>query len=177
MEEEKYSIINEKRRSIMKNVCYYRSPIGVVFKIVDDGEYVKVVDFVENPCGCCLNSLPGELGRKVIDQLKEYFAGARKEFDLPLAPEGTQFQKDCWDALLKIPYGEVRSYKDIAKEVGCEKGARAVGNSNNKNPIAVIIPCHRVITSQGTLGGYGGGLEAKKALLDLEGSLCSIKGV
>lgn len=101
-------------------------------------------------------------------QLKEYFEGKRKEFNLPLEENGTDFQKKVWDALKKIPYGETRTYKDIAKVVGNEKAARAVGMANNKNNIPIIIPCHRVIGNNGALVGYALGLEVKKYLLDLE---------
>ena len=101
-------------------------------------------------------------------QIAEYFEGERKRFDLPLAPEGTVFQKSVWAALIDIPYGEVRSYADIAKAVGKEKACRAVGMANHRNPIPVIIPCHRVIGADGTLTGYAGGLEKKRLLLTLE---------
>lgn len=101
-------------------------------------------------------------------QLQEYFSGSRKIFDLPLAPIGTDFQMRCWDALLQIPYGETRSYGDIARSVECPKGFRAVGMANNRNPISIVIPCHRVIGSDGKLVGFGGGLDIKKFLLDME---------
>ena len=101
-------------------------------------------------------------------QLKEYFGGKRKIFDLPLKPEGTEFQLRDWDALRRIPYGETRSYKDIAEEIDCPKGFRAVGMANNKNPIGIIIPCHRVVGANGKLVGYAGGMEKKEFLLELE---------
>lgn len=101
-------------------------------------------------------------------QLAEYFAGIRKAFDLPLAPEGTDFQKSVWQALQQIPYGETRSYKEIATAVGNPKASRAVGLANNRNPISIVIPCHRVIGANGKLVGYGGGLGIKEALLQLE---------
>lgn len=103
-----------------------------------------------------------------INQLGEYFAGERDEFDLPLEPEGTEFQRAVWKALAEIPYGETRSYGQIAAEVGRPKAARAVGMANNRNPIAVIVPCHRVIGAGGSLVGYAGGLERKTWLLDHE---------
>ena len=109
-----------------------------------------------------------ELIRKCKQQLDEFFEGKRKEFDLPLAPTGTVFQKKVWDALTKIPYGETRSYKDIAIAVDNPKGFRAVGMANNKNPIAIIVPCHRVIGSNGKLVGYAGGMDVKTFLLQLE---------
>jgi methylated-DNA-[protein]-cysteine S-methyltransferase len=101
-------------------------------------------------------------------QLVEYFAGSRTEFDLELDMRGTDFQKKVWDALLTIPYGETRSYGEIARQIGRPDRARAVGAANGQNPIAVIVPCHRVIGSDGSLVGYGGGLERKRILLDLE---------
>ena len=101
-------------------------------------------------------------------QLKEYFTGKRKKFDVPLNPQGTDFQRSVWKALQDIPYGKTRSYKQIAKAIGNPKACRAVGMANNKNPIWILIPCHRVIGSDGTLTGYGGGLEMKKRLLNIE---------
>jgi len=101
-------------------------------------------------------------------ELEEYFAGARREFTLPLDLRGTDFQLRCWRALLEIPYGATRSYAEIARAVGKPNAFRAVGMANHDNPIAIIVPCHRVITSAGTLGGYGGGLPLKARLLELE---------
>ena len=101
-------------------------------------------------------------------QLKEYFAGKRKKFDVPLNPQGTEFQLAVWEALQKIPYGKTRSYKQIAQAVGNPKASRAVGMANNKNPIWILIPCHRVIGADGSLTGYGGGIEMKKRLLFIE---------
>lgn len=103
-----------------------------------------------------------------IDQLHEYFAGTRDTFELPLEPNGTEFQRAVWNALEQIPFGETRSYGQIAAQVGRPKAARAVGMANNRNPIAVIVPCHRVIGSGGALVGYAGGLERKIWLLDHE---------
>lgn len=101
-------------------------------------------------------------------QLSEYFAGQRKTFDFPLDLRGTDFQLACWRALLEIPYGETRTYADIARLVGRPHGFRAVGMANNRNPVAIVVPCHRVIASDGSLCGYGGGLETKRHLLALE---------
>lgn len=111
------------------------------------------------------------LEQQVKEQLQEYFEGSRSSFDLPLAPEGTDFQKLVWEELLKIPYGESRTYSEIAVAIGRPKASRAVGNAINKNPIAIIIPCHRVIGKDGKLRGYAGGLELKEMLLRLEGNL------
>jgi O-6-methylguanine DNA methyltransferase len=104
-------------------------------------------------------------------ELEEYFAGKRREFSFALDLRGTDFQLDCWRALLNIPYGETRTYADIARAVGRPTGFRAVGMANNRNPIAIVVPCHRVIASDGTLCGYGGGLDIKRKLLELEGAL------
>jgi len=101
-------------------------------------------------------------------QLEEYFAGSRTVFELPLNPEGSIFQKKVWEALLEIPYGETRSYGEIAKNIGNPKASRAVGMANNKNPLAIVVPCHRVIGSNGKLVGYGGGIPIKQQLLELE---------
>ena len=109
--------------------------------------------------------------RGYVSELKEYFAGKRREFSFPLDLRGTEFQIACWSALLAIPYGETRSYADIARAVGKANAFRAVGMANNRNPIAIVVPCHRVIASDGTLCGYGGGLDVKRKLLELEGAL------
>jgi methylated-DNA-[protein]-cysteine S-methyltransferase len=106
-----------------------------------------------------------------VRELEEYFAGQRREFSFPLDLRGTEFQVACWNALLAIPYGETRSYGDIARAVKCPTGFRAVGMANNRNPIAIVVPCHRVIASDGKLCGYGGGLDTKRKLLELEGAL------
>ncbi len=106
-----------------------------------------------------------------VRELEEYFAGSRRQFSFPLDLRGTEFQLACWRALLAIPYGETRSYGDIARAVGRPTGFRAVGMANNRNPIAIVVPCHRVIASDGTLCGYGGGLDIKRKLLELEGAL------
>jgi O-6-methylguanine DNA methyltransferase len=106
-----------------------------------------------------------------IHELREYLAGERREFTFALDLRGTPFQVQCWRALLAIPYGETRTYADIARAVQKPKAFRAVGMANNRNPIAVVVPCHRVIASDGTLCGYGGGLDLKRKLLELEGAL------
>lgn len=109
-----------------------------------------------------------ELLRRAVRELEEYFAGSRREFGLPLKPMGTEFQLRVWAALRDIPYGETRTYKDIAQAAGCPKGYRAVGMANHHNPISIIVPCHRVVGSNGKLTGYGGGLGTKEYLLELE---------
>jgi methylated-DNA-[protein]-cysteine S-methyltransferase len=104
----------------------------------------------------------------VTQQLREYFAGTRRQFDLVLAPQGTTFQQTVWRALQDIPYGETTSYGELARRIGDVKATRAVGLANGANPIAIVIPCHRVIGAGGALTGFGGGLPTKRALLDLE---------
>ncbi len=106
------------------------------------------------------------------EQLQQYFAGERTEFTLPLDLRGTEFQLSCWRALLKIPYGETRSYAEIARAIGRPRAFRAVGMANHDNPIAIIVPCHRVLGANGSLTGYGGGMETKQALLALERRRC-----
>jgi O-6-methylguanine DNA methyltransferase len=112
-----------------------------------------------------------DLLRSYTKQLDEYFSGRRREFTFPLDLRGTDFQLACWQALLAIPYGETRSYADIARAVDKPNAFRAVGMANNRNPVAIVVPCHRVIASDGTLCGYGGGLDVKRKLLELEGAL------
>jgi len=109
-----------------------------------------------------------------VSELEEYFAGKRREFTFGLDLRGTDFQLACWRALLAIPYGETRTYADIARAVGKPKAFRAVGMANNRNPIVIVVPCHRVIASDGTLCGYGGGLDVKRKLLELEGALTAV---
>ena len=113
-------------------------------------------------------SLEGELMKQCADQLREYFDGKRKGFDVALAPKGTDFQQKVWRALQNVPYGETRTYGEIAAEIGNPKASRAVGMANNRNPIMILIPCHRIIGTNGKLVGYAGGLARKQALLDLE---------
>jgi methylated-DNA-[protein]-cysteine S-methyltransferase len=120
-----------------------------------------------NPAGCeCDEQHP--VIRETLRQLAEYFRGERTEFDLPLDPKGTGFQSAVWRALLEIPYGETCSYGDLARAIDRPAAVRAVGAANGSNPIAIIIPCHRVIGASGKLVGYGGGLPMKRMLLDLE---------
>jgi methylated-DNA-[protein]-cysteine S-methyltransferase len=106
--------------------------------------------------------------REVIAQLEAYFAGELRRFDLPLAPEGTPFQREVWSALTAIPYGETVSYGELARRLGRPAASRAVGAANGQNPIPIVIPCHRVIGADGSLTGFGGGLAIKRRLLDLE---------
>lgn len=119
----------------------------------------------------CLEKVSMDLLTETRKQLQEYFDGKRKEFNLPILLRGTKFQKKVWQELCTIPYGETRSYKELAELVGNPKAVRAVDGANNKNPIMIIVPCHRVIGADGSLVGFGGGLEVKKFLLELEAGL------
>ena len=114
------------------------------------------------------------LMRPYVDEVNEYFAGKRRVFDFALDLRGTGFQLSCWRALVAIPYGETRTYADIARAVGKPHAFRAVGMANNRNPVAIVVPCHRVIASDGTLCGYGGGLDIKRKLLELEGAVSGV---
>ena len=147
----------------MKTVFSYHTPVGPIY-IAEENEAITDLSF--SPVKGKNNE--SELLQLAGKQLKEYFEGQRQIFDLPLKPSGTAFQTAVWTALMDIPYGETRAYKDIAQAVGNPKACRAVGMANNKNPIAIIIPCHRVIGADGRLVGYGSGLQIKSALLDLE---------
>ena len=165
--------------------CYMESPVGSLQLVEVDGKLTHLLF-------CTGKDLkpPGEEGHEVLSkvageriffeeketpllketkqQLSEFFEGKRQAFDLPLAPEGTVFQKKAWEGLQTIPYGQTRSYKQMAELAGSPRGYRAIGLANNKNPIAIIIPCHRVIGSDGKLVGFGGGLDKKELLLNLE---------
>ena len=110
--------------------------------------------------------------RRAVKELEEYFQGKRKEFTVPCGPEGTDFQKRVWEAHTRIPYGVTRTYKEIAVEIGNSRASRAVGMANHKNPVPIIIPCHRVVGSDGRLTGYAGGLGVKEFLLNLERENC-----
>lgn len=149
----------------MNNIFFYETELGTIgirennksitdiyFSKVDTNDNVEETDLI----------------KECFKQLTEYFKGNRIEFDLPLEAQGTEFQKKVWSELLKIPYGKTKSYKDIAIAIGNEKACRAVGMANNKNPIPIIIPCHRVIGSNGKLIGYAGGLNVKEKLLNVE---------
>jgi methylated-DNA-[protein]-cysteine S-methyltransferase len=141
---------------------YLKSPVGII-KITADRQAAKAVSLTSGGGGERENEITKEAKR----QLEEYFAGMRREFDLPLNPEGTDFQRRVWRELVKIPYGQTVSYGKLACAVGCPGGARAVGGAAGKNPIFIIIPCHRVVARNGP-GGFACGLDVKKALLGLE---------
>lgn len=157
----------------------YSSPIGDLILCEEDGRLTMVefadpdTEYKSHPDLQGQNTAPEltPLLAETVRQLDQYFAGKRRDFDLPLAPQGTPFQQLVWAALRQIPYGTTASYGQIAEAIGNPKASRAVGMANNRNPIAVIIPCHRVIGADGSLVGYGGGLPIKKQLLELEGAL------
>lgn len=152
----------------MENVFYYNTKIGKI-GIEENGEAITKVFIINKDVHQeVLDQNETDLLKESIKQLEEYFDGKRKTFDLPIAPQGTEFQKKVWNALKEIPFGETRSYGEIAKVIGNEKAARAVGMANNKNPIMIIIPCHRVIGANGKLVGYAGGIDVKERLLNLE---------
>lgn len=160
----------------METLFYSRhqSPVGPLIIGVSSKSLV-LLEFERGPFPPAKSKveweLSGDATREYVRQLKEYFAGQRREFSFRLDLRGTPFQVRCWQALVDIPYGETRTYADMARAVGCPQGYRAVGLANNRNPIAIVVPCHRVIASDGTLCGYGGGLDVKRKLLELEGAL------
>ena len=143
----------------------FSSPVGTLCIIIEDNAITGL--FIDNNAELS-DSCGNGLIMETVQELTEYFSGKRMLFDLPLNPAGTVFQKHVWEQLQLIPYGKTRSYGDIAKAVGNPNAARAVGRANNRNPIMIIIPCHRVIGADGALVGYGGGIEVKKFLLELE---------
>lgn len=145
-------------------IGYYNSPIGLI-RVCANEYGVTELDFVTERDADEIQI--GYISGALL-QLKEYFEGERKEFDLPVVLNGTTFQKAVWEALTLIKYGETASYKDIAISVNNEKASRAVGMANNRNPVALIVPCHRVIGSDGSLVGYGGGIDKKIWLLEHE---------
>ncbi len=145
--------------------CIINSPLGFTKIIGDEDGITSVV--VLNSKEKITDIIPVELEDCVI-QLNEYFEGTRQQFDLKLNPEGTPFQKKVWEALLTIPYGKTVSYLELSKQLGDVKAIRAVANANGRNPLWIIIPCHRVIGSDGSLTGYAGGLHRKQWLLEHE---------
>ena len=151
---------------------YYHSPLGELC-LLSDGESLTGLYFDRNDENVRLEDVP-----VLIDaerQLAEYFGGWRQTFDLPLRPRGTEFQQSVWRALLEIPFGQTQSYSAVARRLGQEKAVRAVGLANGRNPISILIPCHRVIGSNGSLTGYGGGLWRKQFLLKHEKPTASLR--
>lgn len=152
----------------MKKVFYYETPIGKL-GIAEEYGFITNIYFMNMKQPLDAKRYETDILKEAFNQLCEYFKGDRKEFDLPLNPAGTDFQQTVWSELLNIPYGETRTYKDIATELGKESSLRAVGNANHQNPIPIIIPCHRVIGADNKLSGYSGGVEIKQKLLEIEG--------
>lgn len=149
----------------MKFGKIYNTSIGKI-SIIQEGEYIVKIEFGEILKNVEIKETT--LISKTINEIKEYLNGNRKKFDIPIKLNGTGFQKKVWNELLKIPYGETCSYKDIAIRINNEKGVRAVGMANHNNPIAIIVPCHRVIGKNGKLVGYAGGIDIKSKLLEIE---------
>lgn len=151
------------------NFAIYEFPFGLLKIGCNDDNYVILLKKIDKT---------NNYGRKtkltdiVYEQIMDYLRGERKTFDFPYKLNGTVFQKKVWEQLTYIPYGETRTYKEIAIAIGNPKASRAVGMANNKNPMMIVVPCHRVIGSNGKLIGYGGGLDMKKMLLDLEKQVC-----
>jgi methylated-DNA-[protein]-cysteine S-methyltransferase len=154
----------------MMYYCYFDTPIGELL-LAGEADSLSMIGFPKGvmrrdpEADWIYNEAPFE---DVRHQLREYFAGERKDFDLPLSLEGTEFQVAVLEALQEIPYGETRSYGAVAKQIGRPKAVRAVGAANGRNPIPIIVPCHRVIGTSGDLTGFGSGLDTKAALLRLE---------
>lgn len=157
---------------------YLESPIGSVL-LAGAKDSLRFIGFPSGPKAMQAESDWTEDNEPFVQakqQLTEYFAGERREFDLPLAPQGTPFQLSVWQALLTIPYGATCSYRDIAEQVGNVKAVRAVGGANGRNPLPIVVPCHRVIGSNGKLTGFGGGLDTKEFLLSLEAGRSGLFG-
>lgn len=152
----------------MKAIWNYDYPIGKVWIAEENGNitYIKFDNHDRDISD--YRQMETQVIQRASIQLTEYFQGSRREFDLPLSIDGTKFQESVWRALQTIPYGETKSYKDIAIQIGNPKASRAVGMANNRNPISIIIPCHRVVGHDGKLVGYGGGIDIKQYLLNLE---------
>lgn len=149
-----------------RQIVFWESPIGLLTLAEQGGSLTHLLFGRTEMPGARQEKTP--LLAEACHQLDQYFLGERRGFDLPLSPQGTAFQLKVWQALLTIPYGETRTYKDIAEIAGCPRGFRAVGMANHRNPISIIVPCHRVVGTGGGLTGYGGGLPAKRFLLELE---------
>ena len=155
----------------MQNKFYYKSPIGIL-EIELRNDTIQRLRVVES---CSNISERSGYFEEVAKQLDEYFAGKRTKFELNISPKGTAFQKKVWAELLKIPYGKTKSYQEIAEAVGKPNAQRTVGSACNKNPILLIIPCHRVISKTGKLTGFACGLKKKEVLLDLETTIKSLR--
>ena len=152
---------------MLLETTYYKSPIGIL-EIKGNEEGIQTITYLEEDALALKENLKTAELKKCILQLDEYFAGNRKEFTLKLNPQGTEFQQKVWEALLKVSFNTTKSYLQQSKIVGDVKAIRAVGTANGKNPISIIIPCHRIIGSDGSLTGYAGGIWRKKWLLEHE---------
>lgn len=150
------------------NYFKYQTAIGSLTFCEEEGNITAISSHYQPETGIEKET---ETIRRAYAQIMEYLDGKRKTFDLPLAPKGTEFQKQVWKALCDIPYGQTRTYKEIAVAIGNPKAVRAVGMANNRNPLIIIVPCHRVIGSDGKMTGYAAGVDKKEFLLKLEGSL------
>lgn len=150
----------------MEHIAYMDTPIGTL-EIKGDTEAVTSILFVEE--GPATENIPDTL-RSCVDQLHEYFDGKRKDFDFPFEARGSQFQKTVWAGLLKIPFGKTTSYGELANTLNNPKAVRAVGTANGKNPLTIVIPCHRVLGADGSLTGFGAGMHRKEWLLKHEGA-------
>lgn len=151
----------------LKNIYPYDTAIGRIY-VADNGRAIAGVFLPGNAVPAGIPQNETDVIKRAAVQITEYLSGRRREFDVKVEPEGTDFQKRVWAALRTIPYGHTCSYSHIAHIAGNPKACRAVGMANNRNPVSIIIPCHRVIGKSGALVGYGGGLELKKYLLDME---------
>jgi methylated-DNA-[protein]-cysteine S-methyltransferase len=165
---------NQRRTAKRYVSTWMNSPVGRLQLVASDAGLAAILWQNDRPHRVALDIETEDRSHPVLReterQLGEYFAGQRSRFDLPLDPSGTAFQRKVWGALLTIPFGETRSYRQIAIQVGNPKAVRAVGAANGRNPISIVAPCHRVIGSNGKLTGFAGGLETKAYLLALEGS-------
>lgn len=146
----------------------FPTPFGPMFAVASEKGLRSLYSFEKEIPPPAAGSAQDQILTQLKRQMQKYFLGELTQFDLPLDPEGTDFQKKVWRQLSLIPYGKTISYLQLAKNIGNVKASRAVGSANGKNPLWVVVPCHRVITSSGTLGGYAGGLHMKSFLLDLE---------
>lgn len=152
----------------LEHAFVYDTQIGKI-RIAEDGNAITEIDLLSSKASVAhIKMKETGLIRKAYEELVEYFKGTRKDFSVPLNPKGTDFQRNVWNVLKTIPYGETRSYGQVAAEAGNPKAARAVGMANNRNPLLIMVPCHRVIGADGSLTGYGGGLGLKEYLLNLE---------
>ena len=148
----------------MKQIAYFKTPLGIT-EISGDENGIAIISVSDE--GEISNNIPEAL-QEAVSQLTDYFEGKRTDFDFKLNPKGTEFQQKVWQALLEIPFGKTMSYRELSKKLGDVKAIRAVASANGKNPLWIVVPCHRVIGTDGSLTGYAGGLWRKKWLLEHE---------